>query len=195
MLEWALFIWGPIVLLVVVSFASVSLFHPSSPSSPVKHVASSRTPQELPRIPRTADEAHETMSDKTFELFSAAVILAQGEAHTFVECVGGGSDRGVDAVLRNIYQKKVIVQSKRYMQGNSVEPSQVRDFVGTIHLQNAVYGYIVTTSTLSAQAHEEAHSARGLIRVIERNQLTILLQRRPHEIALAYRDVLEAASQ
>lgn len=195
MLAWALFIWGPIVLLVLVSFVSVSVFHSPYLSSPVKHVVSTRAPQGLPRIPRTADEAHEMMSDKTFELFSAAVILALGEAHTFVECIGGAGDRGIDAVLRNLYQKKVIVQSKRYMQGNNVEPSQVRDFVGTIHLQNAVYGYIVTTSTLSAQAHEEAHSARGLIRVIERNQLTVLLQRRPREIALAYRDVLEAINE
>ncbi len=192
MLVWALLICGSLVLLFLVSLTSVAVLHPHRISSPVHHVAAPVSPQGLPRIPKTADEAHETMSDKTFELFSAAVILAQGEAHTFVECVGGGGDRGIDAVLRNMYQKKVIVQSKRYMRGNTVEPFQVRDFVGTIHLQNAVYGYLVTTSTLTDQAHEEAHSARGMVRVIDEQQLTLLLQRRPREIALAYRDILDA---
>lgn len=59
MLAWALFIWGPIVLLVLVYFVSVSVFHSPYLSSPVKHVVSTRAPQGLPRIPRTVDEAHE----------------------------------------------------------------------------------------------------------------------------------------
>ena len=193
MLAWTLLVCGSVVLLVFLSFASAFVFRPSYPSSTVKQVVAPVSLQGLPRIPRTAEEAHETMSDKTFELFSAAVIIGLGEAHEFVECIGGSGDRGVDAVLRNMYQKKVIVQSKRYVQGNNVEPFQVRDFFGAIHMHNAVYGYLVTTSVLTQQAQEEVHSARGMIRVIDGGQLTRLLQKRFREIALAYRDVLEAA--
>jgi hypothetical protein len=146
----------------------------------------------LPRIPQTLAQIHTFMDHDQFEYFSAALVIALGEGHRFHSRVGGAGDDGVDAKLTNLYGNLVLVQSKLYSSGNNVGPDLVRDFMGAISLKDAVYGYFVTTSELTKQAWQTAKSSRRPIRVIDGKRIERMLQHRSREIALAYRDVLDA---
>jgi restriction endonuclease Mrr len=132
------------------------------------------------------------MSDKQFEYFSAALVIALGEGHRFHSRVGGSGDDGVDTKLTNLYGNMVIVQSKLYQASNTVGPAYIRDFMGAIALKDAVYGYFVTTSKLTDQAARTAAASRRPIRVIDGSKIEAMLQYRSREIALAYKDVLDA---
>lgn len=188
---------GSLLFLALVSFASIAVVHPHPrrmPSS-LHHRTLPPVDTGLPRIPRTAYEAHEILSDKEFELFSAAVVIGQGIGHTFLSHAGGSGDRGVDTWLLNMYQKLVVVQSKRYLyRAVPVLPEQVRDFCGAIQIHGAVNGYLVTTSILTVQAQQEVQGARGFIHVIDAPRLDNLLHYHARAIAVAYQEVLNTVN-
>lgn len=193
MLIFGLFFGGCILFIILASFAHTHILFPHlrSMSTTVKKVS---TPTSVLRIPRTAHEAHALLSDYQFELFSAAVIIGLGQGYAFVMHVGGSGDGGVDTILQNAMLKRVYVQSKQYLYGDvQVNPHDVRDFIGTLSMSRAIYGYLVTTSTLTPQACREANN--GNVRIIDASQLDYLLQQRQREIALAYQDVLNAVRQ
>ena len=184
----------PIFVSFLLAFVIVPLLHSGvrNTSTPVKHLSA---PTSVLHIPKTAYEAHEILSDYQFELFSAAVIIGLGQGYTFVMYVGGSGDGGVDTILQNAFLRRVYVQSKKYLNdgNNKVDPHDTRDFVGTLSMSNAVYGYLVTTSLLTPQARQEANN--GKVRIIDAPQLDYLLQQRQRDIALAYQDVLNAVQQ
>ena len=184
----------PAIVGLLLAFVVVPLLHSGlrSASPPAKQLSA---PTSVLRIPRTAHEAHEVLSDSQFELFSAAVVIGLGQGYTFVMHVGGSGDGGVDTILQNAFLKRVYVQSKKYVNDgtNNVDPHDARDFVGTLSMSKAVYGYLVTTSLLTPQARREADA--GKVRIIDAPQLDYLLQHRHHDIALAYQDVLNAVQQ
>jgi hypothetical protein len=188
MLAFFLFFGAFIALFIVVSLR-MAVQHTST-SSP--HHAKLPHDATLPHIPRTAAQAHATMSDKEFELFSAALVIALGEGHRFRSHSGGAGDHGVDTTLHNIVNNRIIVQSKRYAYDNPVTPTQVRDFWGALSIHDAVYGFFVTTSTFTGQSAQTAQWSRGRIRCIDGHRIDALLQYRSREIALAYKDVLDA---
>lgn len=157
--------------------------------------ASSSENDGLPKIPKTAAQAHGTMSDEEFEKFSAALVIAMGEGHRFHSHSGGAGDHGVDTTLHNIFSNRIIVQSKRYAHDNPVTPTQIRDFWGALSIHNAVYGFFVTTSTLTYQSSQTVRWSQGRIRCIDAWKIDTLLKYRYREVALAYRDVLEALGE
>ncbi len=84
----------------------------------------------LPAIPRTAREAFTSLSDAQFEIFSTAVIIAQGEGHRFLAHCGQSGDQGIDAKLLNLFNYTVVVQPKRYAPDNAVGQPPVEGFSG-----------------------------------------------------------------
>ncbi len=104
---------------------------------------------DLPAVPRTRADIFARMDDRQFELFSAAVIMAMGEGHRFLEHCGQSGDQGIDSKLLNIYSQPVVVQSKLYAPDNSVGQPLLRDFLGSIVFHRAVYGFFVTTSSFT----------------------------------------------
>ena len=143
----------------------------------------------LPAIPRTLNEVF-GLGDELFEVFSAAVIIGMGEGHRFLKHCGQSGDEGIDAKLLNQYHLTVVVQSKLYGLDNHVGQPKLRDFLGAIIHEKAVYGFFVTTSTFTLAARRWIAEMDGRIRAIDGRQLELLLQHRRREIALAYRDIL-----
>lgn len=143
----------------------------------------------LAAVPRTLDEVLR-LDPKEFEILSAAVVIGMGEGHYFLKHCGQRGDEGIDAKLLNHYRLPVVVQSKLYGYENHIEPTQVRDFMGAIIHEKAVYGFFVTTSTFTSAAYRWIAEMGGRIRTIDGRQLEMLLQNRWREIALAYCDIL-----
>jgi len=72
-----------------------------------------------------------------------------------VEHTGKVNDGGVDlVVIKN--GKRGVVQCKQYTPENKVGSPTVRDLRGTMVRERAALGFLVTTSTFSRQAIEEA---------------------------------------
>lgn len=143
----------------------------------------------LPAIPRTLDEVLD-LAPKEFEVFSAAVVVGMGEGHRFLQHCGRSGDEGIDVKLRNLYQQTVVIQCKLYALDNHIGQSELRDFLGSIIHEKAVYGFFITTSTFTSAARRWIAETDVRIRGIDGRQLELLLQRRRREIALAYRDIL-----
>ncbi|HZU03381.1 MAG TPA: restriction endonuclease [Ktedonobacteraceae bacterium] len=192
MFAWALFF--PVAILGLFALASSPLVAP--PAYIHSNHAVAVAPQQqgsfeegLPWIPRTAHEAHATLSDKEFELFSAAVIIGALGGYTFDRHCGGPGDRGVDVILRNTYGHVVAVQSKRHASDNHISSEMVRTFLGSLSPHDAVYGFFVTTSTFSRDAQPDLQHAGWRIRPIDAPRLDVHLQWRAREIALAWREI------
>ncbi len=180
--------------LITLSFSTAPLtIRLASPSTSVM-IASQTMPNRngFPCIPRTVEEIHRTMTDREFELFSAAVIIALGQGHTFYRHTGRTGDQGVDTLLLNMYRHRVAVQSKLHRE--NIGSPELRGFYTAIRLYNAVYGYFVTTSSFTPDAQWVIDHPQSLIHTIDGRQLERYLQTRSHEIALAYSDILNAVS-
>jgi HJR/Mrr/RecB family endonuclease len=76
-----------------------------------------------------------------------------------VNRTGGRGDGGVDVRATHEGQKWV-VQCKRYAVGNRVTPNDVRALIGTVELEKADCGLLVTTSHFTQQGYQHARSAR-----------------------------------
>lgn len=76
-----------------------------------------------------------------------------------VNVTGGSGDGGVD--VQAIHEgQKWVVQCKRYAVGNRVAPNDVRALIGTIELEKADGGLLVTTSYFTPQGYRHAKAAR-----------------------------------
>lgn len=79
-------------------------------------------------------------------------------------------DRGIDIILSDA-SAKYAVQCKQY--NKSVGAGAIRDFVGSLAIQNFSMGYFVTTSTFTQPAIQEANEAPYKIKLVDGNQLSI----------------------
>ncbi len=194
-LTWLLWFVDIILIFATLSFYLVSLFVPTTHTRVTASGSRSKPIEEgLPQIPRTVREILATLSDKQFELFSAAVIMGMGEGYTFDGHCGGSGDQGIDVKLRNSLGLLVGVQSKRYAQENIISSGIAREFWGAILYYNAAYGYLVTTSTFSRDARRVIASASGRIRIIDGSQLEGHLRWHAREIALAWREIQQTVN-
>ncbi len=181
-----------VTLIILFFFLALSIAPRSTPAS---HTSPSLSyPPELPKIPRTSEEAFTQLTDAQFEIFSAAVVIGMGEGHRFLSHSGKSGDEGVDIRLCNLYSQRVIVQSKRYAADNHISQPTMRDFLGSIIYHRVAYGFFVTTSSCTAPAKRLVYGSHGRIRIIDSDALSRLLHYRYREIALAYQDVLDAIS-
>jgi Restriction endonuclease len=146
----------------------------------------------LPFVPRTLREVL-AMSPEEFEIFSAAVVIAMGQGHTFYRHCGRSGDQGVDALLWNMHGFRVAIQSKRYASDTTVSSEEVRTFAGSLLYYQAIYGFFVTTSRFTNDARDVIRASTS-IRVIDGQHLEVYLQRRSREIALAWAEVLDQMS-
>lgn len=191
MLPTILFFGLSLCFLVAIAFFGMSLYAPPRSALLTSSVVTLpvRSQNGLPWIPQTVAQAR-AMDPTEFEYLSAALVVAQGNGHSFYRHMGGSGDQGIDAKLLNIHDLPVVIQSKRYGDDAHITPEQVLSFWGAIKRHDAIYGYFITTSTFSTSAWQIIRASRGLIHAIDENQLAWLLQQRSHEIALAYSDVL-----
>lgn len=172
------------------------LFTPIGTHAPSSHSSNGPSSEDgLPKIPKTAAQVKASMDETEFEKFSAALIIAVGEGHRFHMHSGKSGDEGVDALLLNLYSNRVVIQSKHFAPDVHVGQPDIRDFFGSIAYHNAVYGFFVTTSTFTDPALHFIRGTRGRIRIIDAWRMDALLKYRYREVALAYRDVLEALGE
>lgn len=74
------------------------------------------------------------------------------------EHLGSKADGGVDGVIHQdqLGLDRVYLQAKRYQPGSTIGPDIVREFIGALSLKGASKGVLVTTSSFSRQAQDEA---------------------------------------
>jgi hypothetical protein len=75
--------------------------------------------------------------------------------------VGGSGDGGIDVEARR-GAEYVVIQCKRYKTGNKVGSPQVRNFIGSLHVARANRGYLVTTSSFTEPAIQDAQKERAV---------------------------------
>lgn len=155
MVAWSLLFGVSFCILLALAFLTSPLYTTARSVSSTSSVLSlpMRSMNGLPWVPQTVEQAH-AMDPLDFELLSAAVVIAMGQGHSFYSHTGQSGDQGVDAKLLNINNLPVIVQSKRYAEHNHIAPEQILSFWGAIYRHNAIYGYFVTTSTLSVVSQQ-----------------------------------------
>ncbi|GCE50045.1 restriction endonuclease [Thermosporothrix hazakensis] len=187
----------------LVAFALILLFHPKVLTVPLRRSVKRSTRRVSPRpapapppasqnghtseIPRTLQDVYR-LKPEEFELFSAALVIAQGE-HRFLEHCGKTGDHGVDTRLLNQFNDLVIVQSKRYAPNKKVQESEVRDFLGATYDNRAVYGYFVTTSTFTKPARQWIYKHTARIRTIDAPVIEALLQQKRPQIIQALQEI------
>ncbi len=177
----ALFITVPLAL-----FGFSLLFPPaSSRSRTTRRIEPTNTV--LPTVPQSLAGVM-AMGDAAFERFAAALVLALGHGHRFHKMTGQSGDRGIDALLLNMYQQRVIVQAKLWGSDNTVGGPDIRGFSGALLQGKAVYGYFVTTSRFTLEA-KIAITQVGNIRTLNGQQIEHMLHTRAREIALALSDI------
>ena len=115
-----------------------------------------------------------------FEQMLVELILAMGYGGSTEEAgraIGRSGDGGIDGVIDQdtLGLDRVYIQAKRYDPANSVGPSAIRDFFGSLDMHKAAKGLFVTTSTFTAQAKETASRLGKRIVLVDGEQLTQLM--------------------
>jgi hypothetical protein len=110
-------------------------------------------PSETMRLEQSIKDSAAALDHEGFETWVAQMLVYLGWQN--VQRVGGGRDRGVD--IRGTFNgEKCIVQCKHY-NGRLVPPNEVRALVGTLSIQKAKRGYLITSGRFGHQCFAEAH--------------------------------------
>ena len=130
-----------------------------------------------------------------FENLVVRLLFAMGYGGSVAEInkalVGGAGDGGVDGVIDQdiLGLDRIYVQAKRYADGNTVGPSAIRDFFGSLDRFKATKGLFVTASTYTASARETAGMLSKRIVLVDGAQLTRLMIR--HNVGCRVEETLE----
>lgn len=116
-----------------------------------------------------------------FERLIVQLLVAMNYGGTAIEAgkaLGKSGDGGVDGVIHQdaLGLDRVYVQAKRYTEKN-VQPSDIRDFFGSLDRFKATKGLFVTTSSFSAASKETADLLSKRIVLIDGQLLTRLMIR------------------
>lgn len=84
---------------------------------------------------------------------------------------------------------RVSIQAKRYAVANSVGPSDIRHFFGSLDRHKAAKGVFITTSSFTSSARETAEYQSKRIVLIDGEQLASLIIR--HNVGCRVEEVLE----
>jgi restriction system protein len=105
--------------------------------------------------------------------------------------VGGAGDGGVDGIIDQdiLGLDRIYVQAKRYADGNTVGPSAIREFFGSLDRFKATKGLFVTASTYTASARETAAALSKRIVLVDGKELTRLMIR--HNVGCRIEETLE----
>lgn len=128
-----------------------------------------------------------------FERSIVQLLLAMGYGGSSEDAgraIGQSGDDGVDGVIDQdpLGVDQIYVQAKRYAESNSVGPSAIRDFYGSLSLKKAQKGIFVTTSGFSKSAIETARQIGARIVLIDAEQLGKLMVR--HNVGCRDQEVL-----
>ena len=128
-----------------------------------------------------------------FERAIVQLLLAMGYGGSSEDAgraIGQSGDDGVDGVIDQdpLGVDQIYVQAKRYAEGNSVGPSAIRDFFGSLSLKKAQKGIFVTTSGFSKSAIETARQIGARIVLIDAEHLGRLMVR--HNVGCRDQEVL-----
>ncbi|MEU3788640.1 restriction endonuclease [Streptomyces fructofermentans] len=115
-----------------------------------------RVPESAPEAPAdTVEIAHEDLDPDEFE--QAVAELCRRDGCLDVDVVGGAGDLGADVVARTPDGRTVVIQCKRYCDGNRVGSQDLQRFGGTCFtVHGADVAAVVTTSNFTAPALEYA---------------------------------------
>jgi len=96
---------------------------------------------------------------REFESFVANVFACFGYSVELTPPIG---DDGVDVVLTTDQGEVAIVQCKRYADTQYNTPAQVREFLGSMTLFKASYGFFITLCSVSQQAERYFADDHGI---------------------------------
>ncbi|MFI8949866.1 restriction endonuclease [Streptomyces sp. NPDC053750] len=109
---------------------------------------------------------HGSLSPDEFEQAIAGLCVRDGCAA--VEVVGGAGDLGADVVATAPDGRRIVIQCKRYADGNKVGSEEMQRFGGTCFtVHEADVAILVTSSSFTAPAAEYAEQC-GIVCVDER---------------------------
>lgn len=96
-----------------------------------------------------------------FEKLIINLMLKMGYGDLRIDAakhLGGTADGGVDGVIHEdqLGLDRVYLQAKCYQPGATIGPETVRAFIGSLSVKGAKKGVLVTTSSFSRQARDEA---------------------------------------
>ncbi|WRZ87696.1 restriction endonuclease [Streptomyces sp. NBC_01007] len=113
-------------------------------------------PETVPEAPAdTVEIAYEALDPDEFE--QAVAELCRRDGCLDVDVVGGAGDLGADVVARTPDGRSVVIQCKRYCDGNRVGSQDLQRFGGTCFtVHGADVAVVVTTSDFTAPALDYA---------------------------------------
>ena len=116
----------------------------------------------------------QSLDGTQFEMYVGMIFERFGYQ---VQHTGKSNDEGIDLIV-NKNEKRGIVQCKRYAPGNTVGSPTVRDIRGAMVGNNAEEGFLVTSSTFTKNAIEEAAKSPriALIDIVKLNSLAQKLE-------------------
>ncbi len=118
-----------------------------------------------------------SMPPERFEKLVLDLLLKLGYGGPFGSGVhlGKGGDGGVDGVIQQdkLGLELIYIQAKRWQ--NSVGPSTVREFAGSLSAHRAKKGVIMTTSTFTAEARKDAERMGDRIVLVDGSELAALM--------------------
>ncbi len=117
-----------------------------------------------------------------FERLIVNLLLSMGYGGSFEDAgraLGRSGDGGVDGVIDQdaLGLDRVYIQAKRYEAGNTVGPSAIRDFFGSLDDHKAAKGLFATTSVFTTSAIDTAKRLSKRIVLIDGDQLARLMIR------------------
>ncbi len=130
-----------------------------------------------------------------FENLVVRLLFTMGYGGSVTEInkalVGGAGDGGVDGVIDQdvLGLDRIYIQAKRYADGNTVGPSAIRDFFGSLDRFKATKGLFVTASTFTASARETAGMLSKRIVLVDGGQLMRLMIR--HNVGCRIEETLD----
>jgi restriction system protein len=121
-------------------------------------------------------------SPSFFERLIVDLLLSMGYGGTSEDAgraLGQSGDDGVDGVIDQdpLGVDQIYLQAKRYGQGNSVGPGEIRNFYGALSLKRATKGIFVTTSSFTSSAIDTARNLGSRIVLIDGPELAKLMIR------------------
>ncbi|HUJ03271.1 MAG TPA: restriction endonuclease [Rhizomicrobium sp.] len=119
-----------------------------------------------------------------------AMDYGQGRAE-MAAALGGKGDGGMDGVINQdpLGLDRVYIQAKRWKDGNTVGPKEIRDFIGALNIHRANKGVFVTASSFSGDAEKAAHGSTVHVVLIDGEQLAELMIH--YEVGVVVRDTIK----
>jgi len=151
----------------------------SANGTPLERIEQAK--QELDRALRSDLIARvRAMSPSDFEELIIRLLRAMGYGLGLAEfgrVVGGAGDGGIDGVIHQdpLGLDRVYVQAKRYKEGNSVGPHDIRDFVGALNIHRATKGVFVTASHFTQEAANAASNSTVKVILLDGERLASLM--------------------